>query len=79
VDWINLSEVGSYEHGNEYSGSIKGRVAGLLSDYQLLKKDSVRQSQSEQTIRNNHQKICMHPFRSHPVAFQSPRLIFPRV
>jgi hypothetical protein len=34
--------VGSYEQGNELSGSIKGGAfLKYLSDYQLLKKDSV--------------------------------------
>jgi hypothetical protein len=39
--WLRIgSSVSSCEHGNESLGSIKGHGFCLLSDYQLLKKDS---------------------------------------
>jgi hypothetical protein len=43
VNWIQVAQWrGSFEHGNERSGSIKdGKFIKKLGDYQLLEKDSL--------------------------------------
>jgi hypothetical protein len=41
VSWIHLAKIGSSEHGNEPSCSIKGKeFFDKLSDYKLINKDS---------------------------------------
>jgi hypothetical protein len=37
-----MTQTGTYEHGNEFLGKVKGRkFPDQLSEYQLLKEDSV--------------------------------------